>query len=145
MAGEFVTQLQPGMKVGKYQIVSLVATGGMAMVYKAYDKSLDRYVAIKQIAPNLAAEGIAVHTICPGITETGVLGDRRQLVERIGVPVMEPDAVAAAALTAAAAPLDDTGTCWVVQHGKPPWPMTFADVPTADQRLNIPVPPAHSP
>jgi serine/threonine protein kinase len=56
MAGEFVTQLQPGMKVGKYQIVSLVATGGMAMVYKAYDKSLDRYVAIKQIAPNLAAD-----------------------------------------------------------------------------------------
>ena len=56
MSGEFVTQLQPGMKVGKYQIVSLVATGGMAMVYKAYDKSLDRYVAIKQIAPNLAAD-----------------------------------------------------------------------------------------
>ncbi|MBN2584239.1 MAG: protein kinase [Planctomycetes bacterium] len=56
MPGEFVNQLQPGMKVGKYQIVSLVATGGMAMVYKAYDKSLDRYVAIKQIAPNLAAD-----------------------------------------------------------------------------------------
>ncbi|NIA20471.1 MAG: tetratricopeptide repeat protein, partial [Anaerolineaceae bacterium] len=56
MPGEFVTQLQPGMKVGKYQIVSLVATGGMAMIYKAYDKSLDRYVAIKQIAPNLAAD-----------------------------------------------------------------------------------------
>jgi serine/threonine-protein kinase len=56
MAGEFVSQLQPGMKVGKYQIVALVATGGMALVYKAYDKALDRYVAIKQIASNLAAD-----------------------------------------------------------------------------------------
>ncbi|MGE2690494.1 SDR family oxidoreductase [Mycolicibacterium pulveris] len=100
---------------------------------------------LRSIAPNLAAEGIAVHTICPGITETGVLGDRRVLVERIGVPVMEPDAVADAALTAATAPLDDTGTCWVVQHGKPPWPMTFTGVPAADQRLNTPVRPTHSP
>jgi tetratricopeptide (TPR) repeat protein len=56
MAKEFVNQLQPGMKVGKYQVVSLVATGGMSMLYKAYDKTLDRYVAIKQIAPNLAAD-----------------------------------------------------------------------------------------
>lgn len=46
---------------------------------------------MRSVAPNLAAQGIAVHTICPGITETGVLGDRRPLVERIGVPVMEPD------------------------------------------------------
>lgn len=56
MTREFVNQLQPGMKVGKYQVVSLIATGGMSMLYKAYDKTLDRYVAIKQIAPNLAAD-----------------------------------------------------------------------------------------
>jgi len=56
MADEFINQLQPGMKVGKYQIVSLVAAGGMSMLYKAYDKALDRYVAVKQIAPNLAAD-----------------------------------------------------------------------------------------
>ncbi|MGV0714772.1 SDR family NAD(P)-dependent oxidoreductase [Mycolicibacterium sp. XJ662] len=100
---------------------------------------------MRSIAPNLAAERIAVHTVCPGITETGVLGDRRRLVERIGIPVMEPDAVADAALTAATAPLDETGTCWVVQHGKPPWPMTFAGVSAADQRLNTPVRPTHTP
>ncbi len=56
MAKQFTNQLEAGMKVGKYQIVSLLGTGGMAMVYKAYDKSLDRYVAIKQIAPNLASD-----------------------------------------------------------------------------------------
>lgn len=130
---------------------TILATSSMAGLIPWHPDpvySLGKHAVVgfmRSIAPNLAAEGIAVHTICPGITETGVLGDRRQLVERIGVPVMEPDVVADAALAAATAPLDDTGTCWVVQHGKPPWPMTFADVPTADQRLNIPVPPAHSP
>ncbi len=100
---------------------------------------------MRSIAANLAPERIAVHTICPGITETGVLGERRGLVERIGVPVMEPDVVADAALTAATAPLYDTGTCWVVQHGTPPWPMAFTNLASADDRLNVPVRPAHPP
>lgn len=98
---------------------------------------------MRSIAPNLAPEGIAVHTICPGITETGVLGDRRKLVERIGVPVMEPETIADAVLTAATAPLEATGSCWVAQHGKPPWPMGFAEVTGADLRLNVPVAPPH--
>ncbi len=94
---------------------------------------------MRSIAPNLAAEGIAAHTICPGITETGVLGDRRALVERLGVPVMEPEAIADAVLTAAGAPLDATGACWVVHHGKPAWAMEFADVECRDSRLNMPI------
>ncbi|MGV0653569.1 SDR family NAD(P)-dependent oxidoreductase [Mycolicibacterium thermoresistibile] len=94
---------------------------------------------MRSIAPNLAPEGIAVHTICPGITETGVLGDRRPLVERIGVPVMEADTVADAVLAAARAPIGQTGACWVTQHGKPAWPMTFPDVPGPDSKLNVPV------
>ncbi|QZH64546.1 SDR family oxidoreductase [Mycolicibacterium farcinogenes] len=96
---------------------------------------------MRSIAPNLAPEGIAVHTICPGITETGVLGDRRKLVESIGVPVMEPETVADAVLTAATAPPGTTGTCWVAQHGKPPWPMAFSEVTGDDLRLNAPVTP----
>jgi NAD(P)-dependent dehydrogenase (short-subunit alcohol dehydrogenase family) len=94
---------------------------------------------MRSIAPNLAAEGIAVHTICPGITETGVLGDRRSLVEGFGVPVMEPDAIADAVLAAATAPIEETGSCWVAQHGKAAWAMEFNDVPGADNKLNVPV------
>ena len=94
---------------------------------------------MRSIAPNLATEGIAVHTICPGITETGVLGDRRPLVERIGVPVMEPEAIADAVMVALDAPMDTTGACWVAQHGKPAWPMAFAPVDGPDSRLNVPV------
>lgn len=94
---------------------------------------------MRSIAPNLAPEGIAVHTICPGITETGALGDRRPLVEGFGVPVMEPEAIADAVLLAATAPIEQTGSCWVAQYGKPPWAMEFAEVPGADSKLNIPV------
>lgn len=94
---------------------------------------------MRSIAPNLATEGIAVHTICPGITETAALGDRRPLVERIGVPVMEPDAIADAVLGALAAPDDATGSVWVAQHGKPSWAMEFNPVPGPDNRLNVPV------
>lgn len=34
-------------RIGKYRVVSHVATGGFGSVYKAYDSLLDRYVAIK--------------------------------------------------------------------------------------------------
>lgn len=93
---------------------------------------------MRSVAPSLAAEGIAVHTICPGITETGVLGDRRPLVERIGVPVMEPETVADAVLAALDAASDAAGSCWVVQHGTPPWTMDFPAVDGPDSRLNVP-------
>jgi NAD(P)-dependent dehydrogenase (short-subunit alcohol dehydrogenase family) len=94
---------------------------------------------MRSIAPNLAPEGIAVHTICPGITETGVLGDRRSLVEGFGVPVMEPEAIADVVLHAATSPMEATGSCWVAQHGKAAWAMEFNDVPGADNKLNVPV------
>ncbi|MEO3760152.1 SDR family NAD(P)-dependent oxidoreductase [Mycobacterium sp. B14F4] len=92
---------------------------------------------MRAIAPNLAPEAIAVHTICPGITETAALGNRRPLVERIGVPVMEPDSIADAIVAAATSPIETTGSCWVVQHGKPAWTMEFADVPGPDSLLNV--------
>jgi NAD(P)-dependent dehydrogenase (short-subunit alcohol dehydrogenase family) len=97
---------------------------------------------MRSVAPNLAPERIAVHTICPGITETGVLGDRRELVEGIGVPVMAPEAIAEAVLFAATAPMSASGTVWVAQHGKPAWPMEFAELSTPDSLLNVAVGPA---
>jgi len=45
-----------GKSLGKYQIVVRVGRGGMARVYKAYQKSLDRYVALKILHSHLAEE-----------------------------------------------------------------------------------------
>jgi tetratricopeptide (TPR) repeat protein len=51
-----VIGLKSGTKLGKYEIVGRLGLGGMALVYKAYDPLLDRFVAIKQIASHLAAD-----------------------------------------------------------------------------------------
>jgi len=43
-----------GAIVGQYHIIEQVSKGGMAAVYKAYQPNLDRYVAVKVLAPDLA-------------------------------------------------------------------------------------------
>ncbi len=48
--------LPTGAKLGKYEIVERLGSGGQSIVYKGYDPLLDRHVAIKQVAPQLAAE-----------------------------------------------------------------------------------------
>ncbi len=52
----FPGALQTGAKIGKYEVREQVAAGGMAIIYKGHDPSLDRMVAIKQIAPHLAQD-----------------------------------------------------------------------------------------
>ena len=44
------------LTLGRYQIVSLVARGGMSEVFKAYQPGLDRYVAVKVLHAHLADE-----------------------------------------------------------------------------------------
>ena len=45
-----------GQTIGQYQIVEHLGKGGMAEVYKAYQPSLDRYVAIKILHPIVATD-----------------------------------------------------------------------------------------
>jgi serine/threonine protein kinase len=42
-----ITRIEPGARFGAYQIVGPLGRGGMATVWKAYETSLDRYVALK--------------------------------------------------------------------------------------------------
>jgi serine/threonine protein kinase len=46
--------IQPGQMLGPYRIINQVGRGGMATVYKAYQPSVDRYVAIKVLPSQLA-------------------------------------------------------------------------------------------
>ena len=48
--------LQAGTRLGPYEIVSLMGAGGMGEVYRARDTRLDRTVAVKVLAPELAGD-----------------------------------------------------------------------------------------
>jgi serine/threonine protein kinase len=49
--------LQPGVRLGKYQVIAHLATGGMGAIYKATDTELRRTVALKVLARRLAMRG----------------------------------------------------------------------------------------
>lgn len=46
-------------RVGTYEVVGIVGQGGMGVVFKAFDTSLNRFVAIKMLLPHLTANGAA--------------------------------------------------------------------------------------
>ena len=46
-------------RLGTYEIVGIVGVGGMSVVLKGFDRSLNRYVAIKVLGTHLAASGAA--------------------------------------------------------------------------------------
>ncbi|MBC7877407.1 MAG: serine/threonine protein kinase [Anaerolineales bacterium] len=49
-----MNNLQPGQMLGPYRIINQVGQGGMATVYKAYQPSMDRNVAVKVLPSQLA-------------------------------------------------------------------------------------------
>ena len=46
-------------RIGTYEIVSVIGRGGMGIVFKAFDATLNRFVAIKMLLPHLATSGAA--------------------------------------------------------------------------------------
>src|SRR5215472_7816700 len=51
--------LSPGTKLGSYQVLERLGSGGMGEVYLAYDPRLDRRVAIKLLPAPLATDAVA--------------------------------------------------------------------------------------
>ncbi len=96
---------------------------------------------VRSIAPNLAAEGIAVHALCPNTTDTGMLTDpTKELLASKGISLIPPEDIANAVVVAATSPIEMTGSCWVVNPDEPPFPFDFNDVPGPHKVLNVPRP-----
>lgn len=93
---------------------------------------------IRSIAPNLAAEGIAAHALCPDTTDSGMLsGSIKDFFTRSGIPVMAPEQIADAVVYAATQPLKTAGTCWVCRLDELPEPFAFNTVPGPHTALNV--------
>ncbi len=51
--------LQPGSRLGPYEVIALIGAGGMGEVYEARDTRLDRKVAVKVLARLLDGTKVA--------------------------------------------------------------------------------------
>lgn len=90
---------------------------------------------VRALAPALANEGIAVHAVCPGLTDTAILPEPvKAAFVGMGIPMVEPDQVADAIVAAATAGPEASGTCWVVQPDET-FVHEFSDVPGPHKRL----------
>ena len=46
-------------RLGTYEVMGVIGSGGMGVVLKAFDAALNRYVAIKVLTPHLGSSGAA--------------------------------------------------------------------------------------
>ena len=69
----------------------------------------------RSLAPLMAPKRILVNAVCPGITDTPLLGESIGLLRGAGFPLVEADAVAEAVVQAATS--GEHGQAWVIQPG----------------------------
>ncbi len=55
-----------GTKLGPYEITEEIGKGGMATVYRAYQPSMDRHVAVKVIRASLLGDAVSGETDSSG-------------------------------------------------------------------------------
>ena len=82
---------------------------------------------VRAVAPQVVDRGIRVNCVCPGITDTPILGQARDVLVESGFPLITPEEIAEGVVRAATS--DGTGEAWVCQAGREPMPYGFRGVP----------------
>jgi NAD(P)-dependent dehydrogenase (short-subunit alcohol dehydrogenase family) len=124
-------------------IVVTASLAGLTTMERDPVYSLSKHAVVgfvRSAAPQLAARGIRLNMVNPGIVDTPLLGDEaRQALRATGFPLLRPQDVAEAVLLAARD--DGTGQAWVVQPGRRPEKFRFPGVPgprTPDAKGRVP-------
>jgi NAD(P)-dependent dehydrogenase (short-subunit alcohol dehydrogenase family) len=114
---------------GSIAVMASIAglTGSPDLFYAAGKHAL---VGLTRSAgPALAADGIRINALCPGLVDTPALAPHRRALREHGLRLADPDAVAAAVETVLAGP--GTGQVWAVQAGQPAALVPAPEVPLA--------------
>jgi NAD(P)-dependent dehydrogenase (short-subunit alcohol dehydrogenase family) len=82
---------------------------------------------VRSVAPQLAARGLRIQAVCPGIVDTPMVAPLRDRLVGAGFPLLRPEDVADAVMAALAS--EGTGEAWVVQPGREPLRFRFPGVP----------------
>jgi NAD(P)-dependent dehydrogenase (short-subunit alcohol dehydrogenase family) len=83
---------------------------------------------VRALGPTLAERGITINAICPGITETPLVGERAaKMLKDAGFPLIPPSGIANACVMA----ITDggSGNAWVIQPGRDPLLFGFRGIP----------------
>lgn len=82
---------------------------------------------VRSVAEQLAARGIRINAVAPGMADTALIAHVKQAFERSGFPLLSAGEVARAVLLAARS--EETGQVWAVQPGREPIRFRFPNVP----------------
>jgi NAD(P)-dependent dehydrogenase (short-subunit alcohol dehydrogenase family) len=82
---------------------------------------------VRALAPQLAEKHITINAICPGLVDTPLIENVRELLEQSGFPIIDPNAVADAAIGCLTG--DETGQAMVIQAGREALSFRFARPP----------------
>jgi len=126
-----VRALLPALEAAGGQVVVTASLAGLMPmpndpIYAGTKHFLVGFV--RSVAPQLAARGVSINAVCPGIVDTPLLGeDGKAAFAAADFPLLSPDDVVEGVL--AALESSETGQAWVVQPGRMPEPYRFHGVP----------------
>jgi NAD(P)-dependent dehydrogenase (short-subunit alcohol dehydrogenase family) len=111
-------------------IVATASLAGLTAVESDPIYSLTKHAVVgfvRSTAPGLAARGIRLNAVCPGIVDTPMTDAIRDRLQLAGFPLLRPEDVAEAVRRAAGD--EEVGQAWVVQPGREPLRFRFPGVP----------------
>ena len=82
---------------------------------------------VRALDPQLAALGISINAVCPGIVDTAMLGaEMKAVLEGVGVPIIPPSQIAEGVLHALRS--GQTGTCFQCLPGRAAEAFSFGEL-----------------